>query len=66
MLHVFGCLSYAFIVVVHCHKFEPQARKCAFLDFIGGMKGFTLLDVHAKEIFVSHNVIIMTLNFPFT
>lgn len=63
-LKVCGCLSYASTLPTSRLKFDSRARKCAFLGYKPGMKGFNLLNVVTKEILVSRGVHLYDMEFP--
>ncbi|GAU15708.1 hypothetical protein TSUD_307180 [Trifolium subterraneum] len=65
MLKIFGCLCYVSTTDVHRLKLDHRARKCAFLGFKSGTKGFVALDLHSYEIVVSRNVQFEELIFPY-
>ena len=65
MPRVFGCLCYASSHVAHCHKFAPRSRRGAFLGFQSGIKGYVILDLGTKEIFISRDVLFHDTLFPF-
>ena len=64
MIKVFGCLCYA-STHNQTHKFQPHSRKGAFLGFQNGSKGYVVLDINTREIFISKNVIFHESFFPF-
>ena len=64
LIKVFGCLCYA-SNHNQTHKFQPRSRKGAFLGFQNGTKGYVILDIKTREIFISRNVVFHEFFFPF-
>ena len=56
LFKVFGCLCFAAAIQSHRTKLQSRARKSIFLGYKPGYKGYILLDIHSKGIFVSRNV----------
>jgi len=56
-LKFFGTLCFASTLENSRTKLDPRARKCVFLDFKIGVKGYVLLITTSREIFISRNVI---------
>ena len=64
-INFFGCLAFATTSSVQRTKFSSRARKCVFLGYKDGVKGFTLFDMSHKNIFVTRDVIFYENHFPF-
>src|SRR6185437_14483791 len=64
-LRVFGCLCFAHNQKAKGDKFAPRSRKCVFLGYPHGKKGWKLYDLDTGEIFVSRDVKFFENEFPF-
>lgn len=64
-LRIFGCLAFATTLIHNMHKFDPRGRRCVFLGYPFGIKGYKLLDLETKKIFISRNVIFYENVFPY-
>jgi len=56
-IKVFCCLYFASTLEHNRHKLDPKARKCIFLGFKQGTKGYVVMDIQTREVFISRNVI---------
>jgi hypothetical protein len=56
-LKVFGFLSYASTMCHNRKKLDSRARKCMFIGYKHGVKGFILFDLNNREIFISRDVV---------
>nr|KYP60757.1 Retrovirus-related Pol polyprotein from transposon TNT 1-94 [Cajanus cajan] len=55
-LKVFGCLAFASTLSHNRTKLEPRSRKCMFLGYSSGTKGFIMYDLKTRETFISRDV----------
>jgi hypothetical protein len=58
-------LSYATTLQAHRTKYNSRARKCVFIGYKDGTKGYILYDLHSHDFFVSRNVVFYENHFPF-
>ena len=64
-IRVFGCLAYAHNQKHGGDKFASQSRKCIFIGYPYGKKGWSLYDLDSGELFVSRDVVFKEHVFPY-
>lgn len=65
-MRVFGCLAYVHNVNHKGDKFAPRSRRCVFIGYPSGKKGWTLFDLEQEIVFQSRDVVFLETIFPFT
>ncbi|KAL5839724.1 hypothetical protein ACOSQ4_012332 [Xanthoceras sorbifolium] len=58
-LHIFGSPVYVMYNAQETTKLDPKSRKCLFLGYADGVKGYRLWDPTAHKVIVSRDVIFM-------
>ena len=56
-LHMFGSLVYVIHNTQETIKLDPKSRKCIFLGYAYGVKGYRLWDSIAHKVIISRDVI---------
>jgi len=64
-INFFGCLAFTITSSVQRTKLSSRVRKCVFLGYKDGVKGFTLFDTKRKNIFMTCDVTFYENHFPF-
>jgi hypothetical protein len=58
-LHIFGSPVYVMYNSQETTKLDPKSRKCLFLGYVDGVKGYRLWDPTAHKVVVSRDVVFM-------
>ena len=64
-LRVFGCLCYSSTISTQRDKFQPRSQACVLLGYPLATKGYKLLNLTSRKIFISRDVIFHESIFPF-
>lgn len=64
-VRVFGCLCYAANRPRVKDKFDSKSRRCIFVGYPFGKKGWRLFDLETREFFVSRDVQFFESSFPY-
>ncbi|KAL2901568.1 Retrovirus-related Pol polyprotein from transposon RE1 [Bienertia sinuspersici] len=64
-LRVFGCLCFAHNQQTKGDKFAPRSRRCLFVGYPQGKKGWRMYDLDTHEFFVSRDVLFYEHEFPY-
>lgn len=65
-LKTFGCLCFVSTHAAPKTKFDPRSKRCVFIGYKAGMKGYVVLDPSTLGITVSRDVQFHELVFPYT
>ena len=58
-LHIFGSPVYVMYNTQETTKLDPKSRRCLFLGYANGVKGYRLWDPTAHKVIISRDVIFM-------
>jgi hypothetical protein len=56
-MRIFGCPAYVHISGEDRSKLNPKSKKCIFLGFKKGVKGYKLWDPVVQKVVISRNVV---------
>lgn len=56
-LHSFGCHAYVMYNAEERTKLNPKSRRCIFLGYVDGVKGYRLWDPTTRNVIINRDVI---------
>lgn len=62
---MFGCLCFASTSTINRRKFDSRAHQCSFFGYLAGHKGYKVLDMKTRQIFISRDLVFHEQHFPF-
>lgn len=65
-IKTFGCLCFASKIPRDRNKFAARSRKCIFVGYPHGKKGWRLYDIENRDFFVSRDVVFYENHFPYS
>ena len=64
-LRCFCCLSFISVLPHNRHKFASRARRCVFLGYPHGIKGYKVLNLDSISIHISRDIVFYENIYPF-
>ena len=64
-LKCFDCLCFISTLSHNRHKFAPRAKKCVFLGYSHGIKGYMVSNLESNTIYISRDIVFYEHIFPY-